>query len=104
MNIETTKEGTGSNVPRGANVKVHYTGRFEDGQKFDSSQGGPPLKFQVGLGQVIRCWDEGMLKMNKGQEALLTCPPEYAYGKKGAGGVIPPNATLKFEVKIIDYN
>jgi len=75
-----------------------------DGTVFDSSvQKGRPFKFQVGVGQVIRGWDEGIGQLQKGQKAVLICPPEYAYGEKGAGGVIPPNATLKFEVELLDF-
>ena len=97
-------EGTGPLVPQGSMVKVHYTGKFTDGRVFDSSVSrGKPLEFKVGVGQVIRGWDEGICALQKGQKAILTCPPEYAYGAAGAGGVIPPNATLTFEVEVIDF-
>ena len=66
-------------------------------------QRGEPIEFVVGIGQVIRGWDEGITQLQKGQKAVLTCPPDYAYGAQGAGGVIPPNATLIFEVELIDF-
>ena len=97
-------EGTGPIVPRGSMVKVHYTGKFPDGQVFDSSVSrGTPLEFKVGCGQVIKGWDEGICQLQKGQKASLVCPPSYAYGAAGAGGVIPPNATLHFDVEVIDF-
>ncbi len=75
-----------------------------DGKVFDSSvTRNQPFVFQLGVGQVISCWDEGVAKLNKGAKAVLTCPPEMAYGASGAGGVIPPNATLKFEVELISF-
>ena len=86
-------------------MKVHYTGTFPDGRKFDSSvDRGDPLEFTVGVGQVIRGWDEGICQLQKGQKAKLICPPDYAYGSRGAGGVIPPGATLHFDVEVIDWN
>ena len=104
MQINKLNEGTGKCVPVGAMVKVHYTGKFLDGKVFDSSvQRGDPLEFKVGMGQVIRGWDEGIQQLQKGQKAELTCPPEFAYGSKGAGGVIPPDATLIFDVEVIDF-
>ena len=85
-------------------VKVHYTGSFPDGRVFDSSVSrGQPLEFKVGVGQVIRGWDEGICALQKGQKAKLICPPAFAYGDKGAGNVIPPNATLHFDVEVIDW-
>ena len=85
-------------------MKVHYTGTFPDGRVFDSSVSrGEPLEFTVGVGQVIRGWDEGICQLQKGQKAKLICPPDYAYGSRGAGGVIPPGATLHFEVEVIDW-
>ena len=97
-------EGTGPLVPSGATVKVHYTGKLQTGQVFDSSiSRGQPLEFQVGVGQVIRGWDEGITQLQKGQKAIITCPPDYAYGEAGAGGIIPPNATLTFEVEVVDF-
>ncbi len=97
-------EGEGTTVPAGSRVLVHYTGKLTNGQKFDSSHDrGKPLDFQVGIGQVIKGWDEGIMKLKKGQKALLTCPPDYAYGPRGVPGVIPPNSTLIFEVELIDF-
>lgn len=91
-------------VPKGALVKVHYTGKFPDGRVFDSSvPRGEPLEFKVGVGNVIKGWDEGICQLTKGQKAVLICPPEFAYGARGAGGVIPPNATLHFDVEVIDF-
>ena len=102
--VQKLNEGAGPVVPQGARVKVHYTGKLTDGTVFDSSvTRGQPLEFQVGVGQVIRGWDEGICQLQKGQKAILTCPPDYAYGERGAGGVIPPNATLTFEVEVIDF-
>ena len=90
--------------PKGSNVTAHYHGTLMDGTVFDSSvQKGRPFKFKLGVGQVIKGWDEGIGQLKVGEKATLTCPPEYAYGERGAGGVIPPNATLKFEVELLDF-
>jgi rhodanese-related sulfurtransferase len=79
--VDLIGDGTGKKVPLGATVLVHYTGRLPDGTKFDSSlDRGKPFKFVVGIGRVIRGWDEGIIKMKKGQKAVITCPPDYAYG------------------------
>jgi FKBP-type peptidyl-prolyl cis-trans isomerase FkpA len=79
---------------------VHYRGTFPDGKEFDSSyKRGEPIEFP--LNRVIRCWTEGVQKMKVGGKAKLTCPPEIAYGERGAGGAIPPNATLQFEVELL---
>ena len=102
--IQKHNEGEGPVCPKGAFVTAHYHGTLMDGTVFDSSvQKGRPFKFQVGVGQVIRGWDEGIGQLKKGQKATLICPPDYAYGERGAGGVIPPNATLKFEVELLDF-
>ena len=84
-------------------VKVHYTGTLENGTKFDSSRDrGEPIEFQLGAGQVIRGWDEGLAQLKVGDKARLTIPPSLGYGARGAGGVIPPNATLIFDVELVD--
>jgi FKBP-type peptidyl-prolyl cis-trans isomerase FkpA len=94
------KEGQGANPAASDTVKVHYRGTFPDGREFDSSfKRGEPIQFP--LTGVIRCWTEGVQKMKVGGKAKLTCPPAIAYGPRGAGGVIPPNATLVFEVELL---
>ena len=105
FSITYLNAGTGSATPtKGKIVTAHYTGKLLDGKVFDSSvTRGQPFKFTIGVGQVIKCWDEGMMKLKKGQKAILNCPPDIAYGARGAGGLIPPNATLKFEVEMIDF-
>lgn len=83
---------------------VHYTGRLLDGTVFDSSVSrGTPFKFKIGVNQVIRGWDEGVATMKRGEKAFLVCPPDYAYGASGSPPKIPPNATLRFEVELIDF-
>ena len=100
--VEKTKETSGTQCKSGDTVKVHYTGKLTNGQVFDSSVSrGQPLEFQVGVGRVIRGWDEGIPQLRVGETATLTCPPDYAYGSQGAGNVIPPNATLIFEVELV---
>ncbi len=102
LSIDVLKEGIGEVAVRHSKVKVHYTGWLEDGTKFDSSRDrGKPFEFTLGAGQVIQGWDLGVEGMKPGGKRELTIPPQLAYGTKGAGGVIPPNATLKFEVELI---
>ena len=104
-----TKPGTGATPQRNQNVSVHYTGwLYENGQKgkkFDSSvDRGQPFQFPVGAGRVIAGWDEGVGSMKVGGKRKLTIPPSLGYGARGAGGVIPPNATLMFDVELLGVN
>jgi len=103
VTIDTLTPGDGKTFPKkGQTVVVHYTGTLQNGTKFDSSRDkGKPFEFRIGEGQVIKGWDEGVAQMSVGQRANLTCTPDYGYGSKGAGGVIPPNATLIFDVELI---
>jgi len=94
--------GTGTQAAAGKVVSVHYTGKFQDGKVFDSSiPRGEPLTFPLGKGSVIKGWDEGIALMKVGGKAQLVIPPNLAYGENGAGGVIPPNATLVFDVELV---
>jgi FKBP-type peptidyl-prolyl cis-trans isomerase FkpA len=98
--IRTLQEGKGAQPTASSTVKVHYKGTFPDGKEFDSSyKRGEPIEFP--LGNVIKCWTEGVAMMKVGGKAKLTCPSSIAYGTRGAGGVIPPNATLVFEVELL---
>ena len=102
LKVEVLQEGTGEGAKNGDTVIVHYTGTLEDGTKFDSSiDRGQPFSFVLGAGQVIQGWDQGILGMKVGEKSKLTIPPELAYGSSGAGNVIPPNATLIFEVELL---
>jgi FKBP-type peptidyl-prolyl cis-trans isomerase len=97
-----TKEGTGPAAAKGDTVEVHYTGWLKDGTKFDSSKDrGKPFVFQLGAGKVIKGWDEGVQGMKVGGERKLMIPSNLAYGPRGAGGVIPPNADLTFQVELL---
>ena len=97
-------KGKGNNPKSGQKVKVHYSGFLQTGTKFDSSHDrGQPFEFVLGQGQVIKGWDEGIAQLKKGGKSTLIIPPDLGYGERGAGGVIPPNSTLLFEVELIDF-
>ncbi|MBD3610334.1 MAG: FKBP-type peptidyl-prolyl cis-trans isomerase [Gammaproteobacteria bacterium] len=105
LQIEDITVGEGTEATSGATVTVHYTGWLTDGSKFDSSlDRNDPFQFSLGAGMVIRGWDEGVAGMKIGGKRKLTIPPELGYGAHGAGGVIPPNATLVFEVELLGVN
>jgi FKBP-type peptidyl-prolyl cis-trans isomerase FkpA len=98
--FRSLKAGSGASPQATDKVRVHYRGTFTDGKEFDSSYSrGQPAEFP--LDRVIKCWTEGVQKLKVGGKAKLTCPPGIAYGERGAGGVIPPNATLHFEVELL---
>ena len=102
LTIEDLVVGTGDAANAGQKVSVHYTGWTTDGKKFDSSKDrGQAFIFALGRGEVIRGWDEGVAGMKVGGKRKLTIPPDLGYGARGAGGVIPPNATLLFEVELL---
>jgi FKBP-type peptidyl-prolyl cis-trans isomerase FkpA len=110
LQTQDTTPGNGAEATKGRTVRVHYTGWLYDtsaadkrGRKFDSSKDrGEPFEFMLGGGDVIQGWDEGVAGMKVGGTRVLTIPPAMGYGARGAGGVIPPNATLVFEVELLD--
>ncbi len=103
LKIDDLVTGDGAEAKSGQMVTVHYTGWLTNGSKFDSSKDrNDPFRFKLGAGQVIRGWDEGVAGMKVGGKRKLTIPPQLGYGARGAGGVIPPNATLVFEVELLD--
>ena len=102
LKYEDLDAGTGATAQSGQTAKVHYTGWLTTGQKFDSSKDrNDPFEFTLGAGQVIKGWDEGVVGMKVGGKRKLTIPPALGYGARGAGGVIPPNAELIFEVELL---
>ncbi|XP_060939819.1 peptidyl-prolyl cis-trans isomerase FKBP1A-like [Limanda limanda] len=103
VDVETLRHGDGRTFPqRGHRVEVHYVGTLTNGKQFDSSRDrGKPFVFKLGMGEVIRAWDEGVARMSIGEMARLTCSPDYAYGSGGYPPVIPPNSPLIFEVELL---
>lgn len=102
LEIKVTKPGTGAKTKKGDLVSVHYTGKLVNGTVFDSSiQRGTPIQFALGEGRVIQGWEQGILGMQVGEKRTLTIPSKLGYGEQGAGGVIPPNATLIFDVELV---
>ena len=98
-----TKKGTGRQPLKGETIVVHYTGMLTNGVTFDSSRAnGAPFEFRLGVGQVIKGWDEGFSNLKVGDHAILVIPSSLGYGSRGAGGVIPPDATLIFVVEVVD--
>merc|ERR1712025_163824 len=106
VEVETLQPGDNKTFPKkGQTVTVHYTGTLTNGKKFDSSRDrGKPFVTKIGVGQVIKGWDEGFTQLSLGQKAKLTISPDYGYGAAGAAGVIPPNATLIFDVELLAIN
>jgi FKBP-type peptidyl-prolyl cis-trans isomerase len=104
LQIEDLAVGEGDEAVAGKNVTVHYTGTFEDGRQFDSSVGRGPFSFPLGAGRVIKGWDQGVAGMRVGGKRKLTIPGHLAYGERGAGNVIPPNATLLFDVELLSVD
>ncbi|KAJ7152437.1 hypothetical protein C8R46DRAFT_1121232 [Mycena filopes] len=106
VTIETLQEGDGTTFPKkNDKVSIHYVGTLTDGTQFDSSRDRKtPFETVIGVGKVIKGWDEGVPQLSLGQKAKLTCTPDYAYGSRGFPPVIPPNATLHFEVELLKIN
>ncbi|MFC6296614.1 FKBP-type peptidyl-prolyl cis-trans isomerase [Pseudomonas sp. CCM 7893] len=106
VTVTTTLPGDGVNYPKqGDTVTIHYIGCLENGNKFDSSRDrGTPFKFKIDVGQVIRGWDKGIPQMSLGERSTLIITGDYAYGARGVAGLIPPNATLVFDVQLLQIN
>ncbi|KAL9540590.1 hypothetical protein MBANPS3_009600 [Mucor bainieri] len=106
VTVERISPGDGKNFPKkGDRVSIHYVGTLENGDKFDSSRDrGAPFQCTIGVGQVIKGWDEGVTQLSVGEKAKLICTHDYAYGERGYPGLIPPRATLNFEVELIKIN
>ncbi|MEA2447925.1 MAG: hypothetical protein QOK47_1562 [Actinomycetota bacterium] len=102
--IKDVKCGEGAEAARGDSVSVHYTGTLENGDEFDSSEGGEPFSVKIGSGQVIEGWEEGLVGMREGGTRELTVPPDLGYGPDGYPPVIPPDATLTFEIRMISID
>lgn len=102
LGIEELALGEGDEAVSGKQVTVHYTGTFEDGREFDSSRGRGPFSFPLGAGRVIKGWDMGVAGMRVGGRRKLTIPGHLGYGERGAGDTIPPNATLLFDVELLE--
>jgi len=103
VKIETTKQGTGAAAKNGDTLVVHYTGTLTDGKKFDSSRDrNKPFEVTLGQHRVIAGWEQGLQGMKVGESRRLTIPPELGYGERGAGGAIPPNAMLIFDVELLE--
>ncbi|KAG7088303.1 FK506 binding protein proline rotamase rapamycin-binding protein [Marasmius oreades] len=106
LTIEIVAPGDGKTYPRAGDiVSIHYVGTLEDGTQFDSSYDrGRPFQVELGVGAVIKGWEEGVLKLSKGEKAILTIPPNLAYGDEGVPSLIPPNALLKFEMQLLEIH
>ncbi|KAG7444082.1 peptidyl-prolyl cis-trans isomerase [Guyanagaster necrorhizus] len=106
VTIETLTPGDTKNFPqKGDKVTIHYVGTLTDGTKFDSSRDrGEPFVTEIGVGKVIKGWDEGVPQLSLGQKAVLIATPDYAYGSRGFHPIIPPNSTLRFEVELLKIN
>ena len=100
---KVTRNGSGNMPTSGKQVTVEYKGYFKDGSVFDQSYGRKPFVFQVGVGQVIKGWDLGVLSMKKGEKATFYIKSDYAYGKRGAGDIIPGNTDLMFDVELLKF-